>query len=311
MVSSGNDGSLSYQALRREKVVIQKSPLGLRRDDQDFERGLTLTRAGSVHRRRQKYQLFAGVQPEVNHLLNYRHLVFRNANGAPIEMDLAASDEGVAFRYRFPGTNRTVRIIRSEQTGFTLPTNARGWLQPFHAAGPYTPAYEDFYFHVAPDDPPPDSRAPAVGWAFPALFHVSEAATWVLLTESGTDGSYCACHLAPDSAGGVYRIAFPLADETTPGCTNRFGPDPRYSLPWTLPWRVIVMGKSAGDIALETLMTDLAPPSRIADTSWIKPGRASWAWWSHPDGPDTTNLFDEFTDLAAKMGWEYTLFDAG
>ena len=78
-----------------------------------------------------------------------------------------------------------------------------------------------------------------------------------------------------------------------------------------MPWRVIVLGKTAGDIALETLVTDLAPASRIADTSWIKPGRASWAWWSYPSGPDTTNLFNEFTDFAAKMGWEYTLFDAG
>jgi hypothetical protein len=59
------------------------------------------------------------------------------------------------------------------------------------------------------------------------------------------------------------------------------------------------------------LVTDLAPPSRIADTSWIKPGRASWAWWSYPDQPVTTNLFNKFTDFAAKMGWEYTLFDAG
>ena len=39
-VSLGDDGSLSYQAMRAGKIVIQKSPLGLRRDDQDFERGL-------------------------------------------------------------------------------------------------------------------------------------------------------------------------------------------------------------------------------------------------------------------------------
>ena len=58
--------------------------------------------------------------------------------------------------------------------------DARGWLQPYHAAGPYTPAYEDFFFPVSPGDPPPDSRQKAVGWAFPALFHVPGAATWVL-----------------------------------------------------------------------------------------------------------------------------------
>ncbi|HEY3931763.1 MAG TPA: glycoside hydrolase family 97 catalytic domain-containing protein [Verrucomicrobiae bacterium] len=305
------DGKLSYKVSRAGKIVIQQSPLGLQRDDQNFERRLVFQSAGKMESRREKYELFAGPQPQINHRLNFRALIFENENKIPIEIDLAASDEGVAFRYRFAEINNSVRVIESELTSFAIPLDARGWMQPYHAAGPYTPAYEDFYFSVSPGDPPPDSRAKAVGWAFPALFHVSDAATWVLLTESGTDESYCACHLNPDCSGGVYRIAFPLADETTKGYTNKFGPEPRYTLPWTMPWRVIVLGKAAGDVATETLVTDLASPSKIADTSWIKPGRASWAWWSYPDGPDTTNLFDEFTDFAVKMGWEYTLFDAG
>jgi len=310
-VTLSDGGRLSYEARCNGKVVIAKSPLGLRRDDQDFTRSLAFERAGKVERRREKYDLFTGPQPQVDHRLNFRRLTFRNTNNAAMEIDLVASDEGVAFRYRFPETNDTVRVAEAELTGFTLAKNARGWLQPYHAAGPYTPAYEDFFFQVSPGDPPPDSRAKAVGWAFPALFHVPDADTWVLLTESGTDEAYCACHLAPDSPGGVYRIAFPLADETTKGYTNKFGPEPRHALPWTMPWRVLVLGKSAGDIATATLITDLAPPSKIADTSWIKPGRASWAWWSYPDGPATGKLFNEFTDFAAKMGWEYTLFDAG
>jgi alpha-glucosidase len=310
-VSLGEDGRLSYEALSVGKVVIQKSLLGLRRDDQDFESALVFDRAEQIEMRREKYELFAGTQPHVDHVLNYRNLVFHNTNGSPLELDLAASDEGVAFRYCFPNTNAAVRIVESELSGFTLPLNARGWLQPYHAAGPYTPAYEDFFFHVSPGDPPPDSRQKAVGWAFPALFNVPDAGAWVLITEAGTDESYCACHLNPDSTGGIYRIAFPLADETTRGYTNKFGPEPRFTLPWSLPWRVMVLGKSAGDIATATLVTDLSAPSRITDTSWIKPGRASWVWWSYPNGPATEKMFNEFTDFAAKMGWEYTLFDAG
>jgi len=304
-------GQLSYQAWHRGRPVSLKSPLGLRRNDQDFERGLAFETATEPENRLERYELFAGPQPQVAHLLSHRRLRFRNSNGAPFEIDLAASDEGIAFRYRFTETNELVSAIQSERTGFKLPRNARGWLQPYHAASHSTPAYEDFYFHVSPDASSPVSRAKAVGWAFPALFHVPDASTWVLLTESGTDESYCACHLAPDSSAGLYRIAFPLADETTRGYTNQFGPEPRSTMPWTLPWRVLVMGKTAGDIALEALVTDLSPPSRIADTSWIKPGRASWAWWSYPDGPATAELFNEFTDFAAQMGWEYTLFDAG
>jgi alpha-glucosidase len=310
-VTLGSDGGLSYAVLSDGKTVLPTSPLGLRSDDQDFTRALVLASAGSTTRRSEVYDLFSGAHTHVDHQLQERTLVFRNPNGAALQLDLAASDEGVAFRYRFPETNRNTRVIETELTGFTLPQNARGWLQPYHAAGPYTPAYEDFFFHVSPGDPPPDSRAKAVGWSFPALFHVPDADAWVLLTESGTDESYCGCHLGPDSSGGIYHIAFPLADQATRGWTNQFGPEPRYTLPWTMPWRVIVLGKSAGDIAMSSLVTDLAPPSRVSDVSWIKPGRASWAWWAYPEGPPTAHLFDSYTDFAKKMGWEYTLFDAG
>ncbi|HVU27208.1 MAG TPA: glycoside hydrolase family 97 catalytic domain-containing protein [Verrucomicrobiae bacterium] len=305
------DGKLSYEVFRADKIVIEKSSLGLRRDDQNFESGLIFDRAGKIEKHREKYELFDGAQPRVNHIVNHRTLVFRNGKNSSLEIELAASDEGVAFRYIFPEKSDAIRIVESEASSFTIPPNARGWMQPYHAAGPYTPAYEDFYFAVSPGDPPPDSRAKAVGWAFPALFKIHDADAWILLTEAGTDESYCACHLKPNCANGIYQIAFPLADETTRGYTNKFSPEPRWTLPWNLPWRVIVIGQSAGDIATSTLITDLSAPSKIADTSWIKPGRASWAWWSYPDGPATEKLFDEFTDFAAKMGWEYTLFDAG
>jgi alpha-glucosidase len=310
-VSLGRAAELSYEVRREGKVVVEPSPLGLQRDDQNFEHALVFDHAGETGNRHEQYELFAGSVPRVDHYVTHRSLVFHNSNHAPIEIELAASNEGAAFRYRFPESSDDIRMVRSESTGFRLPTGTRGWLQPYHTASAYTPAYEDFYFNVSPGDPPPKSRAKPLGWCFPALFNVPGASAWVLLTESGTDGSYCASHLAADSSDGVYRIAFPSANEVTKGQTNQVGPEPRFKLPWTMPWRVMVLGKSAGDIAMATLVTDLAPPSRIADTSWIHPGRVSWAWWSYPEGPATAERFDEFTDFAATMGWEYTLFDAG
>jgi hypothetical protein len=307
----GQHGDLKYQVFYLGKAVLLPSPLGLVRDDQAFDRGLLLEQADRPRLRREEYELFAGTAPRVNHTLNHRSLIFRNGNGARLWLDLAASNEGVAFRYRFPDGTTGVHVVESELTGFVLPLQARGWLQPYHAASRYTPAYEDFYFHVSPGELPPNSREKALGWGFPALFHVPHAAVWLLLTESGPDASYCGTHLGPDSSGGLYHIAFPAADECTRGQTNDFGPEPRSTLPWTMPWRVLVVGKTAADIATATLVTDVAPPSRIKDTSWIKPGRASWSWWAYPDGPHTAERFNQFSDFAARMGWEYTLFDAG
>ena len=85
--------------------MIEKSPLGLRRDDQDFEHSLTFDHAGKIEKQREKYELFASTQPHVDHVVNHRSLTFLNANNVPIELELAASDEGVAFRYRFTGNS--------------------------------------------------------------------------------------------------------------------------------------------------------------------------------------------------------------
>ena len=74
-----NNGNLSYEVARDKKIVIQKSPLGLQRDDQDFEHSLVFDHAGKIEKRREKYELFAGTQPHVDHVLNHRSLIFSNA----------------------------------------------------------------------------------------------------------------------------------------------------------------------------------------------------------------------------------------
>ncbi len=44
-VALDGNGSLSYQVSRAGEIVIPKSPLGLLRDDQDFEHSLTFDQA--------------------------------------------------------------------------------------------------------------------------------------------------------------------------------------------------------------------------------------------------------------------------
>ena len=115
------DGTVNYQVSRAGKIIIQKSPLGLRRDDQDFAHSLVFDHAGKIEKRREQYELFAGTRPKVDHILNHLSLTFLNSNHAPIEIELAAGNEGVAFRYRFAQTSNEVRIVESEASGFTLP----------------------------------------------------------------------------------------------------------------------------------------------------------------------------------------------
>jgi alpha-glucosidase len=311
-VTLDDRGRPSYQVARNGATVLADSPLGLSGEGLDFSRGLQLESAGKTELRRERYELLAGTRPQVDQPHQRRSLVFRNPAGARITVDLDAGNEGVAFRYRFPEAGDGERTLDAEPTGFRLPPDASGWISPYNRSSESSPAYEDYYFAVKPGDTPPPSRGGGTrGWYFPALFHVPSAKSWALITESGSDGNYPGCHLAADSAGGIYRIEFPFNDEGTKGVNHRPDTRPRHSLPWTMPWRVVVLGDSAGEILTSTLVTDLAPPSVIADTSWIHPGRASWSWWAWPEGREAQDQYPAYIHAAAAYSWEYSLLDAG
>ncbi len=311
-LSLNENGEIYYQVKRRDSVMIRTSPLGLKCDDQDFTQGLSITKISPVQEKREKYQLKVSNKKEIDQLFTTKSVTFKNNAGALMIVDLISGEEGVAFRYRFPEEQSNVRTIEEEITGFQIEKNAKGWLQPYNAATYVTPGYEDFYFKVGPGDTISNPRNPSVGWCMPALFNVNDKKNWILIAEAGTDGSYAGCHLRPDSEGGLYKVAFPKKDEKfqLPKIGDETSPNPKSNLPWTMPWRVIIIGDQAGDILLSSLITDLAPASKIEDVSWIEPGKASWSWWSEPDDM-SARIYNKFTDLAVSFGWEYTLFDAG
>ncbi|WP_420148146.1 glycoside hydrolase family 97 catalytic domain-containing protein [Spirosoma sp.] len=308
-VSLSKNGELHYNVTRGNKRIIADSPLGLVCDDQDFTSGLSLVNVSPIEMRRENYELKVSNVKTINHVLESRSITFKNKSGALMIIDLVTGNEGVAFRYRFPDQTNKPRVIKQEITGFQIEKNARGWLQPYNKAGKVTPGYEDFYFNIHPGDSISNPRNPSVGWCMPALFQVNDGKSWLLLAESATDGAFTGCHLQPDSRGGLYKIAFAEKDEkyTLPLSENNH---PTSTLPWTMPWRVIIVGDQAGDILLSSLITDLAPASKLDDTSWIEGGKATWSWWSHPED-HSPDRYNQFTDLANSLGFGYTLFDAG
>ncbi|QIP16528.1 glycoside hydrolase family 97 protein [Spirosoma aureum] len=308
-LSLTKNGELKYRVTRRGKIIIADSPLGLNCDDQDFTAGLSLVTVSPIEVRRETYELKVGNVKTINHVFDTKSITFKNRSGALMIIDLVSGQEGVAFRYRFPDQAKKLRVINTENTGFQIEKKAKGWLQPYNKAGKVTPGYEDFYLNIHPGDSIRNPRNPSVGWCLPALFQVNEGKNWVLLAESGTDGSFPGCHLQPDSQGGLYKIAFAEKDEkyTLPLGDNNH---PASNLPWTMPWRVIIIGEKAGDILLSSLITDLAPASKLDDTSWIEPGKATWSWWSHPEDR-SPEIYNAFTNLASSFGFAYTLFDAG
>ena len=72
------------------------------------------------------------------------------------------------------------------------------------------------------------------------------------------------------------------------------------------------------DIAASNLSELLAEPSRIADISWIKPGKVAWDCWNDYNiiGVDfeaghNTPTYNHYIDFAADNGIEYVILDDG
>ena len=122
--------------------------------------------------------------------------------------------------------------------------------------------------------------------------------------EADVNKTYCGTKLSNAADSTKYKLTFP-----NPRDGRGLGESsPTITLPWKSPWRVIIMGTLA-DVVESTLVDDVSTPSVIKNTSWIKPGIASWNYWSSNHGTKDYKIVCEFADLAAEMNWPYTLLD--
>ena len=282
--------------------VLETSPLGLTRTDGDFTTDLMFVSASKPVIIDETYPMIAGKRSQVHHRGIERTFTLKNKLDRILTVTVQATADGVAFRYGFPGQSSQLRQLTGETTGFKLPAQGRVWLQPYDKVATWSPGYENRYRNGIAIG----TAAPAAeGWAFPALFHTN--GLWVLITEAGLDANNYASHLQPDATDGLYSVRLPEEPET-------YGVAPQaafISLPWVSAWRTIIVGETPATVVESDLVNNLSAPSTLADTSWIKPGRAAWSWWSDMQSPSDFKKQQTYIDLAHDLHWEYSLVDLG
>lgn len=304
-IDINEQGEIFYQVFSKtgetKTLVIESSPLGLIRNDANFENQMSLQNKPEIHQVSDNYTMISGKFSEFSYTASETELNFTNENGKVLNIVFRVFDEGVAFRYEFPGVSTENYQVNSEKTGFNIEMNAEAWMSPYQTAKPWgDPGYEADYLNVKAGTPSPEK----VGWSFPLLFKTEQH--WIFISEAGLDKNYCGTHLNQNCDDGLYTIRFPEENE-------RLGDgevEPSSELPWKMPWRFILVSDNINTIVESSIVYHLAEPNTIENTSWIKPGRASWEWWSSKSGR-TVKRLNSFIDLAAQMDWEYSLVDAG
>lgn len=266
--------------------IIPKIDLGILRNDQDFSRELKFIKAGKAKLINEQYTSLHGKSSKRNNLGNEIILYFENPSKAQLNVIVRAYNDGVTFRYEFPEKKGTF-TIKDELTAYKIPDSTSRWLEKFDLSN------EGLYTNM-------EDASVQQDWCYPALFKTDS--TWYLIHEADVNRHYAATKLSNTITDSEYKVTLPGADE---GVGD---PLPVINLPWKSPWRVIIMG-SLADIVESTLVDDVSTPSIITDTDWIQPGAASWNYWSNNHGTKDYKVVTEFADLAAEMGWKYTLLD--
>ena len=298
------DGRPSYSVSYDNVLFLKPSPLGIIANIGDFSSGMSLEKNVSTNKIDETYELASIKQSKVRYVANEAVFSFTQQGKTIYDVIFRISNNDVAFKYKMYPQGETLScVVKQEVTGFAFPDGTTTFLcpqsKPMGGFARTSPSYETSYTA--------DDAAGKNGWGegytFPCLFRNGDNG-WVLVSETGVNGGYCASRLLGHK-GGVYTIGFPQEGEANGNGTV----SPGIALPGETPWRTITVGKTLAPIVETTVPFDVVKPLYPAKGEYTY-GRGSWSWIIGMDG--STNYKEQlrYIDFSAAMGYQSVLVDA-
>ena len=298
------DGRPSYSVSYDNVLFLKPSPLGMIANIGDFSSGMSLEKNVSTNKIDETYELASIKQSKVRYVANEAVFSFTQQGKTIYDVIFRISNNDVAFKYKMYPQGETLScVVKQEVTGFAFPDGTTTFLcpqsKPMGGFARTSPSYETSYTA----DDVAGKNGWGEGYTFPCLFRNGDNG-WVLVSETGVNGGYCASRLLGHK-GGVYTIGFPQEGEANGNGTV----SPGIALPGETPWRTITVGKTLAPIVETTVPFDVVKPLYPAKGEYTY-GRGSWSWIIGMDG--STNYKEQlrYIDFSAAMGYQSVLVDA-
>ena len=298
------DGRPSYSVSYDNVLFLKPSPLGMIANIGDFSSGMSLEKNVSTNKIDETYELASIKKSKVHYVANEAVFSFTQQGKTIYDVIFRISNNDVAFKYKMYPQGETLScVVKQEVTGFVFPDGTTTFLcpqsKPMGGFARTSPSYETSYTA----DDVAGKNGWGEGYTFPCLFRNGDNG-WVLVSETGVNGGYCASRLLGHK-GGVYTIGFPQEGEANGNGTV----SPGIALPGETPWRTITVGKTLAPIVETTVPFDVVKPLYQAKGEYTY-GRGSWSWIIGMDG--STNYKEQlrYIDFSAAMGYQSVLVDA-
>jgi alpha-glucosidase len=305
------DNGLSYRVSRGGKPVIVASPIGLTTDEGGFGNEAVSVLSNERTAVDEVYRPLVGEASEAAD--RYSQLVLtlqRPSDGLRFNLVARAYDHGVALRLVVPQQEGLSALdVHGESTTFNFAADYDCW--GFNV-GKFVSSHEGEF------DPVKASRIRDHNlFDAPLVCATGEGTTFAITEADKRD--YAGAYYAGLGGGGmgVRVVLTPRTDNPPDSALPSVSV--RKSLaagPLVTPWRVVMLGDRPGDLVESQLVGLLAEPSKIEDTSWIKPGKSAWDWWNGwavdvPGAGVNTATYKAYIDFADRLDLEYILIDEG
>lgn len=304
VIVAAEEGIPFYSITYNGKEFLKKSPLGLNTNIGKFLQQLSISSDVERNTINESYRLEKIKRSNVTYIANEAVITFNQNNKPVFDLVFRVSNNDVAFRYKvYPKGETAVCVVNEEATGFVMTKGTTTFLcpqmKPMTGFARTAPSYETAYT----TDDEMGKNGEGFGYTFPALFRVNNTG-WMLISETGVDGSYCASHLN-GHADGLYSISYPMPEENN----GNGSAAPGITLPGYTPWRTITIGETLAPIVETTIAFDVVKPKfeALHNSKYTK---GSWSWIMKMDNQTVFDGQKEYIDFSAKMGWETILVDA-
>ena len=301
---------LTYAVTHNGRPLLTESPISLSLGNTVLGRGSSVRESTQ----RQVRDSVRPVAPTKNAVLQDRFNELRIRFREGFALELRAYDNGVAYRWVLELPDSIV-TVRSEEATFSV---AGGATAIAGMDSSFMTHQEAVYKRVAFDTLRRGRRS-----LLPLLVAL-DGGPKIAITESSLE-DYAGMYLvAGDSARSLVGLFPPVALEEVArndrdvAVTKSADYIAQVAGRRALPWRIVMIADEDRKLLENSLAYLLAPQSKLADASWIVPGKVSWDWWnannvrgvSFKSGVNN-ETYKYYIDFAAKYGLAYIVLDEG
>lgn len=289
-------GTAVYAVYYNDKPVIKPSELGFNiADAEPMYEGFELLGMDSLI----VDQSWKPVWGEVNLIRDFHkqltfHLIQKTSKRL-LDIQFRIFEDGIGFRYIFPKQSRLrYFIISDERTKFNLDGDHKSFWIP----GDYdTNEYPYTTSRISEID---NTEMVKSSTDICVRTVKDPHAVQTPLMMKTADGLYINIHEAalinyPAMQLHVNRAELQLSSSLVP---DAYGNKAYVHAPFNTPWRTVIVSDKAADILSSKLILNLNEPSKIGNTSWIRPMKFVGVWWemqtsksgwNYSDYPDSTD----------------------